>query len=149
MLIKCSTQHARNFGKLSNGLRTRKGPFSFQSQRRAMPKNIQTTIQFCSSHMIARVCSKSLKLDFSSTWTENFQMDKLGFWKAEESEKKLPTIIGSWRKQGSYRKTYFCFTDYSRAFDVWITKNWKIIKEIELPDILLVFWETCMWVKRQ
>ena len=30
--------------------------FSFQSQRRAMPKNIQTTIQLCSSHMLARLC---------------------------------------------------------------------------------------------
>ena len=35
-------QHARKFGKLSNGHRTGKGQFSFQSQRNAMPKNVQT-----------------------------------------------------------------------------------------------------------
>ena len=34
-------QYARKFGKLSSGHRTRKGPFSFQSQRKAMPKNVQ------------------------------------------------------------------------------------------------------------
>ena len=33
------------FEKLSSGHRTGKGQFSFQSQRRAMPKNVQTTVQ--------------------------------------------------------------------------------------------------------
>ena len=36
--------------KTELGHRTGKGQFSFQSQGRAMPKNIQTTIQFCSFH---------------------------------------------------------------------------------------------------
>ena len=36
------------FVKLSRGHRTGKGQFSFQSQRRAMTKNIQTTVQLCS-----------------------------------------------------------------------------------------------------
>ena len=31
-----------------------KGQFSFQSQRKAMPKNVSTIIQLCSSHMLAR-----------------------------------------------------------------------------------------------
>ena len=34
-----------HFGKLSSGHRTGKGQFSFQSQRKAMPKNVQTTAQ--------------------------------------------------------------------------------------------------------
>ena len=34
------------FGKLSSGHRTGKGQFSFQPQRKAMPKNVQTTTQF-------------------------------------------------------------------------------------------------------
>ena len=37
-------------GKLSTGHRTGKGQFSFQSQRKAMPKNVQTTAQLHSSH---------------------------------------------------------------------------------------------------
>ena len=48
--------------------------FSFQSQRRAMPKNVQTTTQLHSIHMVASLYSKSFKLGFSSTLTENFQM---------------------------------------------------------------------------
>ena len=42
------------FGKLSRGHRTGKGPFSFQSQRKAMPKNAQTTTQLHSSPMLVK-----------------------------------------------------------------------------------------------
>ena len=48
------TQYASKFGKLSIGHRTGKGQFSFQSQRKAMPKNVQTTAQLHSSHMLAK-----------------------------------------------------------------------------------------------
>ena len=42
MRQKCYTQYANKFAKLSSGHRTGKGQFSFQSQRKAMPKNAQT-----------------------------------------------------------------------------------------------------------
>ena len=51
--VKCCTQYAGTFGKLSSGHRTGKGQFSFQSQRKAMPKNAQTTTQLHSSHTLA------------------------------------------------------------------------------------------------
>ena len=41
MLCKCCTQYATKFGKLSSGHRTGKGQFSFQSQRKAMPKMLE------------------------------------------------------------------------------------------------------------
>ena len=44
----------QQFGKLSSGHRTGKGQFSFQSQRKAMPKNAQTTTQLHSSHTLAK-----------------------------------------------------------------------------------------------
>ena len=47
---KSCTQDASKFGKLSSGHRTGKGQFSLQSQRKAMPKNVQTTAQLHSSH---------------------------------------------------------------------------------------------------
>ena len=40
ILKKCCTQYASKFGKLSSGHRTGKGQFSFQSQRKAMPKRM-------------------------------------------------------------------------------------------------------------
>ena len=45
--------------KTSSGHRTVKGQFSFQSQRKAMPKNAHTTTQLHSSHMLAKECSNS------------------------------------------------------------------------------------------
>ena len=48
------TQYASKFGKLSSGQRTGKDQFSFQSQRKAMPKNAQTTAQLHSSHTLVK-----------------------------------------------------------------------------------------------
>ena len=82
-----------------------KGQFSFQSQRKAMPKNAQTTAQLHSSHMLVKKCSKFSKSGFNNTWTVNFKMFKLILEKAEEPEIKLPTSTGSSKKQESSRKT--------------------------------------------
>ena len=46
---------------------TGKDQFSFQSQIRPKPKNVQTTTQLCSFHMLARLCPKSFKPGFSNT----------------------------------------------------------------------------------
>ena len=48
------SRYASKFGKLGSGHRTGKGPFSFQSQRKAMPKNAQTTAQLHSSHTLVK-----------------------------------------------------------------------------------------------
>ena len=52
--VKVLTPYARKFGKLSSGHRAGKGQFSFQSQRKAMPKNAQTTAHLHSSHTLAK-----------------------------------------------------------------------------------------------
>ena len=104
-----------------------------------MTKNIQTvnTIQLCSFHMLAKLCSKSFKLGFSSTWTKNFQMYKLGFKEEEEPETKLPAFVRSWRKQESSRKTSTSASlTRLKPLTVWITTNWEILKEMGIPDHL-------------
>ena len=53
MLRKCCTQYASKLGKLSSGLRTGKGQFSFQTLGKAMPKIVQTTAQLHIYHMLA------------------------------------------------------------------------------------------------
>ena len=52
--VKCYTHYASKFGKLSSGHTTRKGQISFQSHRKAMPKNAQTTAQLHSSHTLVK-----------------------------------------------------------------------------------------------
>ena len=51
--------------------------------------------------------------------------------KAEEPEIKVPTSVGSLKKQEFQKNIYFCFTDYAKAFDCMDNnKLWKILKEI-------------------
>ena len=54
MLSKCYTQCASKFGKLSSGHRTGIGQLSYQSQRKAIPKNAQTSAQLHSSHTLVK-----------------------------------------------------------------------------------------------
>ena len=64
--VKVLHSISSKFGKLSSGHKTGKDQFSFQSQRKAMPKNAQTTTQLHSSHMLVKSCSKFSKPDFSN-----------------------------------------------------------------------------------
>ena len=84
-------------------------------------------------------------------WTVNFQMFKMVLEKAEEPEIELPTSAGSLKKQESSRKNiYFCFMDYSKAFDVWITINCgKFWKRWEYQTTWPASWEICMQVRKQ
>ena len=73
MLWKCYTQYASKFGKLSSGHRTAKGQFSFQFQRKAMPKNAQTTAQLHSSYMLVTekaMATHSSTLAWKTPWME-------------------------------------------------------------------------------
>ena len=65
-------------------------------------------------------------------------MFKLVLEKAEEPEIKLPTSIGSWKKQESSRKNiYFSFINYAKAFGyVDHNKLWILLKVMGMPDHL-------------
>ena len=57
--------------------------------------------------------------------------------KAEEPEIKLPTSTGSLKKQESSRKTSTsALLTMPKPWTVWITTNWKILKEMGIPDHL-------------
>ena len=64
-------------------------------------------------------------------------MFKLVLEKAEEPEIKLPTSAGSWKKQESSRKTSTsALLTMPKPLTVWIKRNWKILKEMGIPDHL-------------
>jgi len=68
-------------------------------------------------------------------WTTNFQMFKLVLEKAEKPEIKLPTSAGSLKKQESSRKpSTSALSTMPKPLTVWITTNWKILKNMEIPD---------------
>ena len=65
----------------------------------------------------------------------NFQMFKLNLEKAEEPEIKLPTSAGSEKKQENSRKTPSS-ASLIITLTVWITINWKFLKEMGIADHL-------------
>ena len=92
--------------------------------------------------VLVRWCSRSFKLGFSSMWTKNFQMYKLGFKKSEEPEIKLPTFVGSWRKHGNSRKTSTSASLTTlKPLIMWITTNYG--------KFFYLLREICMQVKKQ
>ena len=125
--------------------------FQFQSQRKAMPKNAQTTAQLQSSHTLIKWCLKFSKPGFSNTWTVNFQMFKLVLEKVEKQEIILPTSAGSFKKQESSRKTsIFVWFTMPKPLTVWITRNCgKFWKKWEYQTTWPASWDTCMQVRKQ
>ena len=141
----------QQIGKLCSDHRTGKGQFSFQSQRKAILKNAQTTTQLQSSHTLVKWCLKFSKPGFSNTWTVNFLMFKLVLEKAEEPEIKLPTSPGSLKKQESSRKaSTSALLTTLKSLTVWITINGgKFLKRWKYQSTWPASWETYMQVRKQ
>ena len=101
--------------------------------------------------MVAKSCSKFSKPGFNSTWTVNFQMFKLDLEKAEEPEIKLPTSVGSLKKQHSSWKTFTsALLTTPKPLTAWITINCgKFFKSWEYQTTWPASWEICMQVKKQ
>ena len=150
MLLKCYTQCISKYGKLSSGHRTGKVQFSHQSQRRAMPKNVQTNV-----HLPARFISHASKvilkiLQASLQQYTNWELPDVqaGFCRGREIRDQITNIHCHGERKESQKNIYFCFINYTKAFDcVNHNKLWKIFKEMGVQIILPVSWETCMQVK--
>ena len=121
-----------------HGHRTGKGQFSFQSQRRVMHKNVQTTTKLHSFHMPARSCSKSFKPGSSTVCELKTARYSSWFRKGRRTNDQMANIHWIIEKARNFQKNiYFCFMDYSKAFDcVDHNKVWKILQEMGIPDHL-------------
>ena len=118
MLGKCCTQHANKVGKLSSGQRTGKGQFSFQSQRKAMSKNAQTTTQLNSSHSLVKVMLKILQARLQQYVNCELPDVQAGFRKGRGTRDQIANTCWVIEKTREFQKNiYFCFIDYAKAFD--------------------------------
>ena len=108
-----------------------------------MPKNVQTTIQLHSIHVLARLCSKSFKLGRLQQYINQKLPDvTAGLRKVRGARDKIVNICWIIEKAGEFQEKniYFCFIDYIKAFDyVDHNKLWKILKEIEVSDHFTCF----------
>src|SRR5574340_1250584 len=137
MLLKYCTQYSSKFGKLSSGHGTGKGQFSFQSRRKAMPKNIQTTAQLHSSHA-SKVMLKILQARLQQYVNHQFPDVQSGFRKGRGTRDQIANIHWIMDKAREFQKNiYLCFIDYAKAFDcVDHNKLWKVLKEMGIPGHL-------------
>ena len=103
----------QKFGKLSSGHRTAKRQFSFQSQRKAMPKNVHTITQLHSSHM-SKVRLKILQVRLQQDVNRELADVQAGIRKGRGTRDQITNIHCIIEKARQFqRNIYFCFIDYT------------------------------------
>ena len=108
-----------------------------------MPKNAQTNHTIALISHTTKVMLKILQARLQQYMNREFPDVQAGFRKARGPEIKLPTYVGSSKKQKFWKNIYFCFLDYAKAFDcVDHNKLWKILKEMGISEHL-----TCLLEK--
>ena len=133
-LPKCCTQYASKFGKLSNSCRN--GQFSFQSQRKAMPKIVQTTTELHSFSHASKVMLKILQARLQQYVNHELPDSQAGFRKGRGTRDQNANIHWIIKKSREFQKN-ICSIDYTKAFDyVDHSKLWKILQEMRIPDHL-------------
>ena len=117
---------------------TGKGQFSFQSQRKAMPKNAQTTPQLALITHASKVMLKILQARLQQHVNRELPNVQVGFRKGRGTRDQIANISWTIEKAREFQKNiYFCFIDCAKAFDCMDhNKLWKILKEMGIPDHL-------------
>ena len=118
MLWKCCTQYASKVGKLSSGHRTGKGQFSFQSQRKAMPKNAQSTAQLHSSHMLVKIMLKVLQARLQQYVNCELPDVQAGFRKDRGTRGQIANICWIMEKAREFQKNHL-FLLYWLCQSLW------------------------------
>ena len=137
ILLKCYIRYDSKFGKLSSGHRTGKDQFSFESQRRAMPKNVHFHTIALISHA-SKVMLKILQARLQQYMNKELPDAQFGFRKGRGARDQIAIICQIIEKAREFQKNiYFCFIDYAKVFDcVDHNKLWEILKEMGIPDHL-------------
>ena len=119
MLWKGGTQYASKICKAQQWPQDWKRSVFIPIPKKGNAKECSNYAQLHSFHTLAKKCSKFSKPGFRNMWAENFQMFKLDLEKVKEPQVKLPTSVGSKKRQenSKNKKIYFCFIDYTKAFD--------------------------------
>ena len=150
MLWKCCTQCARKFGKLSSDNRTGKDQFSFQSQRKAVPKSANyCTIAFISH--ARKVILKFLQARLQQYVNHELPDVQAGFTKGRGTRDQIASICWIIKKAREFHKktSISALLTMPKLLTVWITINCgKFWKRWEYQTTWLASWETYMQVRK-
>ena len=110
--------------------------FHSNPKKKTMPKNVQTTAQLHSSHML--VMFRILQARLQQYMNCELPDVQTGFRKSRRTSDQIARICWIIEKAREFQKNiYFCFIDYIKAFDcVDHSKLWKILQEMGIPDHL-------------
>ena len=129
MLWKCCTQYARKFGKPRSSHRTGKGQFSLQSQRKAMPKNAQTTAQFALISHTSKVMLKILQARLQE-YVNRELSDLTGFRKGRGTRDQIANILWIIEKASEFQKKHLLLL-YWLCQGLWLCESQQTVDKSE------------------
>ena len=98
---------------------------------------------------VSKIMLKILWARFQQYMNQELADVQVGFRKGRGTRDQSANIHWISEKARKFQKNiYFCCIDYAKAFGCF-TENWKILKEMGIPDRLPTSWEICMQVKKQ
>ena len=137
MLLKCCTQYASKFG--NSAVATGLEKVSFHSNPKE--RKCQKIFKYCTIALISHVSKVMLKIlqaRLQQYMNHELPDVQAGFRKGRRTRDQIANIRWSIKKARDFQKNiYFCFIDYTKAFDcVDHNKLWKILQEMGIPDHL-------------
>ena len=95
----------------------RRSVFILIPKKGSVKDYVQPIIQLHSFQILARLCSKSFKLGFSTAWTKKFQMYKLDWKRQRNQRSNCQQSLDPEKAKFQEKNIYFCFFDYAKAFE--------------------------------
>ena len=129
MLWKWGTQYASKFGKLSSGHMTGKGQFSFQSQRKAMPKNVQTTVSFAFISHPSKVMLKIPQARLQRYVNRELPDVQAGFRKVRGTRDQIANICWVIEKAREFQENIYLL--YWLCQSLWLCGSQQTVKNSE------------------
>ena len=147
MLLKCWAQYVSKFGKLISGHRPGKVVFILISKK----YNAKERSNYCTNEFISHASRVMLQARLQQYVNWELPDVQVRFRQGRGTRDQSVNILWIIVKEGNSSKTsIFASLTTLKPLTMWITTNYGIfLKRWEYQTTLLVFSETCMWVKKQ
>ena len=123
-MLTCCAQNVSIFGKLSSGHRTGKGQFSFQPQRKVIPKNVQTQCTIALISHASKGMLKILQLRLQQYVKHELPDIQAGFRKGRGTRDQIANIRWIIKKAREFQKNIIsALLTMPKPLTVWITIN--------------------------
>ena len=123
MLLKCCTQYASKFGKLSSGHRAGKDQFSFQSQKKGTAKESSNYRTIALISHTSKVMLKILQTRPQQYVNHELPHVQAGFRKGRGTRNQIANIHWIIEKAKEFQKTSTSLLTMPKPLTVWITTN--------------------------